>query len=156
MDTASYTQARRQIMSNQVPAAASVRTEEFVNFFRYDYPEPEAGRPFSITMDGASHPWRGGHHLLRVGIKGAEQHERARRPVHLTFLVDVSGSMHGTPMEAAIALGILVSELSHAAFRHRAHTFESRPNWVDLSGCVKIADKVRCLQKAPWGGSTNL
>ena len=85
---------------------------------------------------------------------------RAGLPRHVDLgklvpLVDVSGSMHGTPMEAAIALGILVSELSHPAFRHRALTFESRPNWVDLSGCAKIADKVRCLQAAPWGGSTN-
>ena len=73
----------------------------------------------------------------------------------LVPLVDVSGSMGGTPMEAAIALGILVSELSHAAFRHRALTFESRPSWVDLSGSAKIADKVRCLEAAPWGGSTD-
>ena len=85
---------------------------------------------------------------------------RAGLPRHVDLgklvpLVDVSGSMHGTPMEAAIALGILVSELSHPAFRHRALTFESRPNWVDLSGCAKIADKVRCLQRAPWGGSTD-
>ena len=85
---------------------------------------------------------------------------RAGLPRHVDLgklvpLVDVSGSMCGTPMEAAIALGILVSELSHPAFRHRALTFESRPNWVDLSGCAKIADKVRCLQRAPWGGSTD-
>ena len=85
---------------------------------------------------------------------------RAGLPRHVDLgklvpLVDVSGSMCGTPMEAAIALGILVSELTHPAFRHRALTFESRPNWVDLSGCAKIADKVRCLQAAPWGGSTD-
>jgi len=73
----------------------------------------------------------------------------------LVPLVDVSGSMSGTPMEAAIGLGILVSELAHPAFRNRALTFESHPNWVDLSGCVKIADKVNKLQEAPWGGSTN-
>ena len=85
---------------------------------------------------------------------------RAGLPRHVDLgklvpLVDVSGSMGGTPMEAAIALGILVSELSHAAFRHRALTFESRPSWVDLSGSAKIADKVRCLEAAPWGGSTD-
>ena len=85
---------------------------------------------------------------------------RAGLPRHVDLgklvpLVDVSGSMGGTPMEAAIALGILVSELSHAAFRHRALTFESRPSWVDLSGCAKIADKVRCLEGAPWGYSTD-
>ena len=85
---------------------------------------------------------------------------RAGLPRHVDLgklvpLVDVSGSMHGTPMEAAIALGILVSELGHAAFRHRALTFESRPSWVDLSGCAKVGDKVRCLEAAPWGGSTD-
>merc|ERR1719324_1928239 len=85
---------------------------------------------------------------------------RAGLPRHVDLgklvpLVDVSGSMCGIPMEAAIALGILVSELSHAAFRHRALTFESQPSWVDLLGCAKLADKVRCLQAAPWGGSTD-
>ena len=95
-----------------------------------------------------------------VGALAAMGTLRAGLPRHVDLgrlvpLVDVSGSMDGTPMEAAIALGILVSELSHPAFRHRALTFESRPNWVDLSGCAKIADKVRCLEKAPWGGSTD-
>ena len=92
VDTASYTQARRQIQAHTRPVAASVRTEEFVNYFRYNYPEPDPGQPFSVTMDGADNPWQGGHHLLRVGIRGATD-ERSREPVHLTFLVDVSGSM---------------------------------------------------------------
>ena len=73
----------------------------------------------------------------------------------LVPLVDVSGSMHGTPMEVAIALGILVSELTHDAFKHRCLTFESSPNWVDLSACTSIGDKVRKVEKAGWGGSTN-
>ena len=50
----------------------------------------------------------------------------------------------------------LVSELSAPAFRDRVLTFESRPRWVDLSGCAKVADKVRQLKHAPWGGSTDL
>ena len=45
----------------------------------------------------------------------------------LVALVDVSGSMSGTPMEAAIALGILVSELAAPTFRDRVLTFESVP-----------------------------
>ena len=73
----------------------------------------------------------------------------------LVPLVDVSGSMSGQPMEAAIGLGLLVSELSAPAFRDRCLTFESRPQWVDLSRCEKIADKVKQLQRAPWGGSTD-
>ena len=73
----------------------------------------------------------------------------------LVALVDVSGSMSGQPMEAAIGLGMLVSELSVPTFRDRVLTFESQPRWVDLSGCAKVADKVRQLQQAPWGGSTD-
>ena len=73
----------------------------------------------------------------------------------LVPLVDVSGSMAGTPMEVAIALGILVSELTHPTFRDRVLTFESSPSWVDLSSCGSIGDKVRKVQRAPWGGSTD-
>jgi hypothetical protein len=73
----------------------------------------------------------------------------------LVALVDVSGSMTGTPMEVAIGLGILVSELSHAAFRDRVLTFESRPNWVDLSDCADVVQKVAKVQAAGWGGSTD-
>ena len=70
-------------------------------------------------------------------------------------LVDVSGSMSGQPMEVAIGLGILVSELASPAFRHRCLTFESRPNWCDLTDCRTIHEKVSKLQAAPWGGSTD-
>ena len=73
----------------------------------------------------------------------------------LVPLVDVSASMTGTPMEAAIGLGLVVAELTHPAFRDRAITFESRPAWVDLSGCDTIAAKVQRLQGAGWGGSTD-
>jgi hypothetical protein len=70
-------------------------------------------------------------------------------------LVDVSGSMEGQPMEAAIALGLLVSELAHPAFRHRALTFESRPQWVSLPEGGTILERVRAMQAADWGGSTD-
>jgi desulfoferrodoxin (superoxide reductase-like protein) len=74
----------------------------------------------------------------------------------LVPMVDVSGSMVGQPMEVAIALGILVSELSHPAFRNHFITFESVPSWVDLSSCATIAEKVKVTQGASWGGSTNI
>ena len=73
----------------------------------------------------------------------------------LVPLIDVSGSMVGTPMEAAIGLGLVVAELSHPAFRNRAITFESSPQWVHLDGAGKVASKVRALQGASWGGSTD-
>jgi len=73
----------------------------------------------------------------------------------LVPLVDVSGSMQGIPMEVAIALGILVSELNHPTFRNHFITFDDNPVWVDLSGAKSLAEKVLTTQRAPWGGSTN-
>jgi hypothetical protein len=70
-------------------------------------------------------------------------------------MVDVSGSMEGTPMEVAIALGILVSMTCDHAFRNRFITFDSDPTWVNLTGCQSLFDKVKKTQSAPWGGSTN-
>ena len=73
----------------------------------------------------------------------------------LVPLVDVSGSMSGRPMEVAISMGILVSELTLDAFKDRLLTFESSPSWVSLSHCRTIGEKVAHTQSAGWGGSTN-
>jgi len=73
----------------------------------------------------------------------------------LCSLVDVSGSMSGEPMEVAIALGILVSELSDPAFKDRFITFHEQPSWVSLEGLKSLKDKVAKTRKASWGGSTN-
>ena len=70
-------------------------------------------------------------------------------------LVDVSGSMNGTPMEVAIALGILVSEINHPSFRNHFITFETDPQWVDLTGLNSLQEKVQKTQNSPWGGSTD-
>lgn len=71
-------------------------------------------------------------------------------------LSDVSGSMNGIPMEVSIALGILLSEVTHDAFKDRIITFHENPSWVNLSDCTTLEEKVHKLSKAPWGGSTNL
>tara|TARA_E500000178_G_scaffold355059_1_gene426262 strand:+ start:289 stop:2340 length:2052 start_codon:yes stop_codon:yes gene_type:complete len=71
-------------------------------------------------------------------------------------LVDVSGSMSGEPMEVAIALGILISEVAQPSFRDRVITFESNPRWHKLNPAHDISQKVTSLQAAPWGGSTSI
>ena len=70
-------------------------------------------------------------------------------------LVDVSGSMHGEPMEAAIALGLLISEVGHPATRDRFITFETDPRWHVLDPEASLHSKVRSAMGAEWGGSTN-
>ncbi|MBX7219871.1 MAG: von Willebrand factor type A domain-containing protein [Blastocatellia bacterium] len=93
VDTASYTIARRKLNEGTLPPPASVRVEEFVNFFTYNYPQPATEHPFSIALEGAPSPFTPGRHLLRVGLHGREIPVANRPPAHLTFLVDTSGSM---------------------------------------------------------------
>ncbi|MCI0441406.1 MAG: von Willebrand factor type A domain-containing protein, partial [Chloroflexi bacterium] len=52
VDTASYTVARRFIQDGYLPDPASVRVEEFVNFFGQGYAPPEEDA-FTIHVDGA-------------------------------------------------------------------------------------------------------
>ena len=70
-------------------------------------------------------------------------------------MVDVSGSMEGTPMIVAIALGILVSECTHPTFQNRFLTFDSTPEWHVLKGDWSLREKVQSTADAAWGGSTN-
>merc|ERR1719198_84504 len=70
-------------------------------------------------------------------------------------MVDVSGSMAGTPMIVSIALGILVSECTHPAFQNRFLTFHTTPEWHVLKGDWSLREKVKSTAAAAWGGSTN-
>ena len=72
----------------------------------------------------------------------------------LVALVDVSGSMAGLPMQVAIAMGLVVSELTMPSFRNRVLTFETQPQWHQILG-DNIVSRVRNLRDARWGGSTN-
>ena len=94
VDTASYTIARRKLMEEGVlPPESAVRVEEFINFLDYPSYTPPKQDPFAVHMEAMPDPFRDGHHVLRVGVQGFEVDEASRAPVHLTFLVDVSGSM---------------------------------------------------------------
>ncbi len=92
VDTASYTIARRKLNEGKLPPTASVRVEEYINFFDYNYDASEAS-PFTVNMEGMLSPFNENHHILRIGVQGMEYTNNTRPPLHLTFLVDVSGSM---------------------------------------------------------------
>lgn len=94
VDTGSYANVRRFLTQGQLPPAEAVRTEELINYFRYDYPLPEdRSKPFSVTTTMATTPWNEDTRLLRIGIKGFDIPANERPPANLVFLVDVSGSM---------------------------------------------------------------
>lgn len=93
VDTASYTVARRYVMEGNQPPPDAIRVEEFVNYFKQDYPNPEE-TAFGIYADGAPSPFaRDGMHILRIGIQGHSIPDSERAPASLTFVIDISGSM---------------------------------------------------------------
>jgi Ca-activated chloride channel family protein len=113
VDTASYTIVRRKIMEGTLPPTAAVRVEEFVNYFRYGYAAPEAGKPFAVHIDAAPSPFAKGRQLVRVGVTTKAKSVAERKRANLVFLVDVSGSMQ-SPDKLELAkrsLRILVDNL---------------------------------------------
>jgi Ca-activated chloride channel family protein len=118
VDTASYSIARAMLNAGQLPDPASVRVEEFVNSFKYDYPPPatstgKSAAPFSIVSEAFPSPNRKGYHVLLLGLRGRVIEAAARPPANLVFVVDVSGSMSlGSRLEnVKSALGVLTDQL---------------------------------------------
>ncbi len=94
VDTASYSNLRRMIRDGSRIPADAVRIEEMINYFHYDYPEPQPGEPFSVTTEIADCPWNPDTKLMRVGMKAKDIDMQQRKPMNLVFLIDVSGSMY--------------------------------------------------------------
>lgn len=96
VDTTSYTLMRSSLVDyKRLPAKDSVRIEEFVNYFKYDYPQPKGASPVAVDCELAACPWNPEHKLLRLGVQAKRIDETKLPPCNLTFLVDVSGSMYG-------------------------------------------------------------
>lgn len=95
VDTGAYANARRFLRQGVTPPRDAVRTEEMINYFRYDYDRPQ-GRdvPFSVTTDLAKSPWNEDTYLMRIGLRGYDIEGSERPPANLVFLMDVSGSMN--------------------------------------------------------------
>ena len=93
VDAASYSNVRRFINEGQLPPQDAVRIEELINYFKYDYPQPEGDRPFSIITEVATAPWNPAHRLVHIGMQGKTIANENLPPSNLVFLLDVSGSM---------------------------------------------------------------
>ena len=93
VDAASYSNLRRFINNGQTPPADAVRIEEMINYFDYEYPQPEGGRPFEVVTELSACPWNGDNQLLLIGLQGKKMETGSLPPSNLVFLIDVSGSM---------------------------------------------------------------
>ena len=92
VDTASYSNVRRLLEDGTFVPEDAVRAEEFINYFDYDYPDPEEGK-FSQYVEIGDCPWNASHKLMMVGLQGKRLDQKEVPPSNLVFLIDSSGSM---------------------------------------------------------------
>ncbi|RWA75750.1 VWA domain-containing protein [Mesorhizobium sp.] len=94
VDTASYSFVRRSLKEGTLPDPDTVRVEEMINYFPYDWKGPDsAATPFNSTVTVMPTPWNERTKLMHVAIKGFDVKPAEQPKANLVFLIDVSGSM---------------------------------------------------------------
>ena len=92
VDTASYTNVRRMIENRQQIFPDAVRTEEFINYFKYNYAMPEGDDKIAISTELSDCPWNPDAKLMQIGLQ-AKDIDVQDIDSNIVFLIDVSGSM---------------------------------------------------------------
>lgn len=156
VDRAAYSIVRSYLQQHRIPPAEAVRTEEMVNYFSYDYPQPVSNAPFSVSSELAVCPWNLEHLLLSVAIQGEDKSLAELPPSNLTFLIDVSGSMG-----AANKLPLVIKSMTHLVEQLRPEDQIAIVVYAGASGVAlpptKVAEKetiLAALNILKSGGST--
>ena len=157
VDTSSYALFRRKVLSGERVSPDSIRIEEMLNYFHYDYAKPQNGEPFGVTVEIAPCPWNEKTKLMLIGLQ-AEEIRTDNRPGHnLVFLIDTSGSMYGSDRLDLVkrAFLLLLDELEpEDTVSIVAYASQDR---VVIEG-VPAADKTRIMEaisELEAGGATN-
>lgn len=94
VDTACYSLLRRMVLQQAtLPPARAVRLEEYLNYFTYNYPQPNAEECLKPHFEMQAAPWNPRHQLLLVGLQAHTIPQDDMPPAHYVFLIDNSGSM---------------------------------------------------------------
>jgi Ca-activated chloride channel family protein len=157
VDTASYSFVRRMLKEGRMPSGDSVRVEEMINYFDYDYiPADNPRTPFKPNVAIHPTPWNKNTKLLHIGIKGYELDCSQEKNINLVFLIDVSGSMQSNDKLPLVkqSLAMLVNTIDP----------DDKISIVTYAGCVgvqleptKVRDKRKILgviNRLGAGGST--
>ena len=95
VDTSSYSLFRRRVLLGEKVPADSIRVEEMLNYFHYDYPQPKDGEPFGVAIEIGPCPWNPKTKLMLIGLQAQEVKAEKTAGRNLVFLIDTSGSMYG-------------------------------------------------------------
>ncbi|MBC7986726.1 MAG: VWA domain-containing protein [Sphingomonadaceae bacterium] len=155
VDTGSYSNVRRMLTGGDLPPRDAVRTEEMLNYFRYDYPNPrDRSRPFTLTTDMTTTPWNAESRLLRIGLRGYDLPRGERPPANLVFLVDVSGSMNSMDKLPLVQCSMaLLAEQLGPRDRVSLVTYAGHVQQL-LDGSSNREEIIRAIGMLRSGGST--
>lgn len=156
VDAASYSNARRFITEGQMPYKDAVRIEEFINYFDYNYPEPEGDDPIAVYLEYSKCPWNKEANLVHIGLQSRKILSDEKPKQNLVFLLDVSGSMSDQNKLPLVkkAFKLLVSRLDE-------NDYVSIVVYAGAAGVIleptKGSDKetiISALERLQAGGST--
>ncbi len=106
VDRASYSNVRRFINNNEKPPKDAVRIEELINYFDYDYPQPDGEHPFEVVTELSDSPWKEGNKLVHIGLQGRKMDFSEAPNSNIVFLLDVSGSMNSSNKLGLLKAGL--------------------------------------------------
>ena len=102
VDRTSYFLALNWVENGYQIEPASVRAEEWINAFNYNYDLPDVDDSFAVTTDIVEHPLHNDLHLVRIATQAPEFVDNT--PLNVTLVLDASGSMReGNRIEIAKA-----------------------------------------------------
>lgn len=116
---ASYAIVQRFINDGLLPPKDSVRIEEMINYFTYNYPRPKPDELFSIDVEVAGCPWADSHRLVRIGFRGREIADPVVKK-------DVAQRIDGTPVTIAREVKIQVEFNSAMVTSRRLMGYDKR------------------------------
>ena len=160
VDTASYTYFRKLVnngynLTYLKENGAAFRTEEFINYFKYETNGPADGELFGVTTAIAECPWNTDAMLMRLTLQAKSDVPPVGN--NLVFLIDVSGSMSSSDKLPLLkkAFTYLVSQLNEND-RVSIVTYSGKESVV-LSGCPgNQGEKIlNAINKLKANGSTN-
>ena len=155
-DGAAYSYMRRCVKSGRLPDANSVRIEEYLNYFTFDYADPSGDETVAINAELGVCPWNAEHRLLRLGLKGKSLEDSQIPDANYILLIDTSGSMSGDDRIELLKTGLCTMiDYMKPTDRIAIITYSGEVKKLLESTLVKDANKIKkAIKKLVASGCT--
>ena len=156
VEGASYPDVRQYLSLGKTPPTTSVKIEDLINYFTFDYPEPVSSENVSLNSEVATCPWHEGHYLMRVGLKGKSILDSEQPKSNYVFLIDVSKSMNSPERLELLQSGLkLLVDNLQATDRIALVTYSNQTKLVLKSTTCDQKDEIKkAIDNLFLGGSS--